>query len=419
LVALAMVVAACAPDDIERSGGDGTVARPGATSTSATTGTTASSGTGSPSTGTTNPGRGDLDTARVRLTEVATLEAPTALTARPRSSTMYVAERAGRVRALTVAADGAGSVGERPVLDITDEVSVGAERGLLGLAFSANGARLYVSYTDPDGDSQLVEYAMAGDRLDISSRRPLLTVDQPFSNHNGGAVHLGPDGFLYFGLGDGGSADDPDNRAQDPDELLGKMLRIDPSAPSDGRPYGIPEGNPYAGGGGRPEIFLSGVRNPWRFSFDADTGDLWIADVGQNAIEEIDRLPRASGGGAGANLGWSGYEGSDRFIEDRIPDQATPPVFELSHDDGYCSITGGVVYRGRRIPALEGAYLFGDYCEPRVQAIQVEGGRAVGRVVAERDLGVEVASLVSIDEGAGGEVYLLSLDGPVYRLDPA
>ncbi len=415
LLAALLVLAACGADDgstADRSTGPD----PRPTPTESRPGTTAppTSGGGEDGGGG-EARRGDLGTARVRLREVATLESPTALANRPGSDTLYVAERAGRVRALTVSEAGAGKVADEAVLDISEEVSVSGEQGLLGLAFSADGAKLYVSYTNPAGDSRLVEYAMDGETVDVSSRRELLGVDQPFANHNGGAVHLGPDGFVYLGLGDGGAADDPANRAQNPDVLLGKVLRIDPTRPSGGRPYAIPEGNPFAGGGGRPEIFLSGVRNPWRFSFDRSTGDLWIADVGQNAVEEIDLLPREDGGGAGANLGWSGYEGSDRYISERAPDRAVPPVFELSHDDGYCSITGGVVYRGGRIPALVGAYLFGDYCRPGVQAIQVEAGK----VAAERDIGVEVASLVSIDEDGDGEVYLLSLDGPVYRLDPA
>ena len=412
LGAVALVLAACGADD------DGTEpgARP-APGPSQTTGAdpapTSTSGGGGGDTGG-GAERGDLSAARVTLTEVASLESPTALAARPGSEILYVAEREGRVRELTVAADGTGRVADEPLLDISDQVSVSGERGLLGLTFSTDGDRLYVSYTNPAGDSRLVEYAMDGERADPSSRRELLGVDQPFANHNGGAVHVGPDGFLYFGLGDGGAGDDPGNRAQNPDVLLGKMLRIDPTAPSGDRPYGIPEGNPYADGGGRPEIFLSGVRNPWRFSFDRETGDLWIADVGQNTTEEIDLLPRDGGGGAGTNLGWSGYEGSARYIDERVPENATPPVFEMSHEDGWCSVTGGVVYRGSRIPALRGAYLFGDYCRPAVSAIQ-----AVDGVVRdERELGVEVSSLVSIDADDAGEVYLLSLDGPVYRLDP-
>jgi glucose/arabinose dehydrogenase len=299
------------------------------------------------------------------------------------------------------------------VLDISEDVSVSGEQGLLGLAFSADGATLYVSYTNPDGDSRVDQYAMDGDQVDRGSRRELLAVDQPFANHNGGDVKVGPDGFLYFGLGDGGAADDPDNRAQDTDDLLGKILRIDPANGTDDEPYAIPEGNPYRDGGGQPEIFLSGVRNPWRFAFDPDGGDLWIGDVGQNQIEEVDVL--ASDEAAGANLGWSGYEGSEVFIEDRVQEGTVPPVYEYLHDDGGCSITGGEVYRGGAVPGLEGAYVFGDYCDGKLRALTVDDDRNAD---AFRELGPEVPSLVSINRANDGELYLVSLDGPVYRLDP-
>ena len=238
---------------------------------------------------------------------------------------------------------------------------------------------------------------MDGDRADAGSRRELLAVEQPFANHNGGNVVLGPDGQLWFGLGDGGSGGDPDNHAQDPDDPLGKLLRIDPESDSSTA----------------PEIWAIGLRNPWRFSFDRATDDLWIADVGQNAIEEIDFLP--AGTPAGSNFGWSGYEGSEVYDESRVADGTVPPVFEMRHDDGWCSVTGGVVYRGENIPDLQGAYLFGDYCLPGLHGLTLEDGE----VTAQRELGVDVASLVSIDEDADGEVYLLSLDGGISRLDPA
>jgi glucose/arabinose dehydrogenase len=210
-------------------------------------------------------------------------------------------------------------------------------------------------------------------------------------------VVLGPDGVLWFGLGDGGSGGDPDNRAQDPEDPLGKLLRIDPDADSS---------TP-------PDIWAIGLRNPWRFSFDRATDDLWIADVGQNAVEEIDFLP--AGTAPGTNFGWSGFEGTEIYDEGRVPDESVPPVFEMSHEDGWCSVTGGVVYRGERIPDLQGAYLFGDYCKPGLHGLTLQNSQ----VAAQRELGVEVASLVSIDEDADGEVYLLSLDGGISRLDPA
>ena len=363
--------------------------------------------------GSVEPGAGDLDQVAVELTEVARLDRPTVLAARADTTDLYVGERAGQVRVLAVGDAGTVEVADDPLLDISDEVSLDGEQGLLGLAFSEDGGTIYVSYTNTDGDSRLVQYAMDGDEVDPGSRRELLAVDQPFANHNGGDVKVGPDGLVYFGLGDGGASNDPDDRSQDPDDLLGKILRIDPEGGTDDEPYAIPETNPYRDGGGEPEIFVSGVRNPWRFSFDPDGGDLWIGDVGQNEIEEVDVL--ALDEAAGANLGWSGYEGSEVFIEDRVQDDAVPPVFEYTHSEGGCSITGGEVYRGERTPALVGAYVFGDYCDGKVRAIQVDDDH---RLTASADLDLLVPSLVSINRDNAGELYLLSLDGPVYRLDP-
>jgi glucose/arabinose dehydrogenase len=271
-----------------------------------------------------------------------------------------------------------------------------------------------VSHTNAAGDTRLDSYAMKGDRVDAGSKKVLLAVRQPFANHNGGNVVLGPDGDLWLGLGDGGAGGDPGNRAQNPNEALGKMLRIDPLHPRGGRPYAIPATNPYAKGGGRPEIFLSGVRNPWRYSFDRKTHDLWIGDVGQDAIEEIDHL--AAGMGAGTNLGWSAFEGTARYNRKRqASGKVIGPVFEMKHSDGWCSVTGGVVYRGKQIPALDGAYLFGDYCKPGLNALRLDGERVRETAVIAGD----TPNLVSINEDGHGEVYLLSLTGTVSRVDPA
>ncbi len=398
--ALAALLAGCGSDEPESE-------RPRSTPSSPTSeGTPSTRGDGSfpPATPPSTPpeDEGSLEDVVVDLAEVATLEAPTALTARPGTDQSYVAERGGRV----VTLDG------DTVIDISGDVSTGGERGLLGLAFSAGGDRLYLSYTNPDGDTRVAEYRMDGNRADPGSRRELLAVEQPFPNHNGGDLHLGPDGLLYLGLGDGGAANDPDDRAQDPNDLLGKLLRIDPRRPAGGRPYSIPADNPFADGGGAPEVYLWGVRNPWRFSFDRETDDLWIGDVGQDAVEEVDFLPRDRG--AGANLGWSGYEGTRVFIEDRVPETSVPPIYEYTHETtGGCSITGGVVYRGETIDGLAGSYLYADFCVGQLRAFHQEGGR----VVTDRDLGVDVPQLVSINEDAAGEVYLLSLSGPVYRLE--
>ncbi len=357
-----------------------------------------------------------LTSVHIRARQVARLQEPTALVQRPDDDRLYVAERAGRIRMLNPDDDALRVTGPT-VLDISDDVTTEVERGLLGLAFSADGSVLYVSHTNSNGDSRLESYELRDDgTADVSSKQVLLAVKQPFANHNGGNVVLGPDGDLYFGLGDGGSADDPDNRAQNPNDLLGKILRIDPTRREGGRPYTIPVGNPYRDGGGRPEIYLSGVRNPWRFSFDRSNGDLWIGDVGQNAVEEVDWF--RNGTGLGQNLGWSGYEGSVSYLDGpgRRPSRAVPPVFEYRHDGGNCSITGGYLYRGKRIRALVGAYLFADYCAGDLRALRLG---ADGKVADERPLGVEIDRPISFGQDDDGELYVLSQGGAVLRLEPS
>jgi glucose/arabinose dehydrogenase len=291
------------------------------------------------------------------------------------------------------------------------------EQGLLGIEFSPDGGTLYVSYSlAPDGDSRVDAYTMAGDEVDTGSRRELLAVEQPYANHNGGDLAIGPDGYLYIGLGDGGSGGDPEGNGQDTQVLLGKILRVDPDRPADGKEYGIPADNPFADGAdGAPEVWLYGVRNPWRFSFDAETGDLWIADVGQESIEEIDLLPAADGGGKGANLGWNEMEGAHPFEDGTNPDGGVLPLFEFDHGDGGCAVTGGVVYRGTAIPELAGAYLFTDYCDGRLRGVRAGDGQ----VVEEHTFDAEGTELVSFGEDAEGEVYVLSLDGTIYRVEAA
>jgi len=358
---------------------------------------------------------GSLDGVEVSLQEVATLDEPTSLVVRPGDDDhLWASERAGTVRRLTRDGGTYEADGE-PALDISDDTTTESERGLLSIAFSADGDTIYVSHTNAGGDTRLDAYAMSGDAIDTSSKETLLAVDQPFSNHNGGDVQLGPDGMLWFGLGDGGAGNDPGNRAQNPDELLGKVLRIDPTKPADGKPYSIPEGNPFADGGGAPEIAIMGVRNPWRFSFDRENDDLWIGDVGQDQVEEVDHLPIAQA--LGVNLGWSGFEGTEAHLdgEGRRPAESVPPVFEYTHEDGGCSITGGYVYRGRAIEALEGAYLFADYCAAELRALVLGDD---GQVADERVL-TDTESPISFAEDQDGEVYVLSQSGAVSRIVPA
>ncbi len=359
---------------------------------------------------------GSLADARVKLTEIATLDQPTQLQARPGSTELWVTERKGTVRRLRPQGAGFALV-DKPVIDVSAEVNTDGEMGLLGLAFSVDGRQLFVDYNTQDRTTHLVRYPLAADGTATTGpATELLAVDQPYPNHKGGDLHLGPDGFLYFGLGDGGSQNDPDQRAGNLQDLHGKLLRIDPSKPSGTKPYSIPADNPFAGGGGRPEIYLYGVRNPWRFSFDRATKDLWIGDVGQNDIEEVDHLPVSTGAGLGQDLGWSGLEGTRQNIPSRIRPDTVPPVFQYSHQDGRCSITGGVVYRGQKIPALVGTYLFSDYCGSPLRGLRLGDD---GKVADERPLGVDLDQTISIDEDADGEVYLLSDGGPVMRLDPA
>ena len=351
-----------------------------------------------------------LDSIELTLTQVAVADTPTSLVTRPGSDTLYVSERAGRVRPMVDF-----QLGD-PIVDIVDEVVTNSEQGLLDLEFSPDGNTLYLSYNvPPDGDTRIAAYTMNGDTVDPTSRRELLAVDQPFPNHKGGEIEIGPDGFLYIGLGDGGAGGDPLGNGQNTNVLLGKILRIDPTQPAGGKQYGIPPGNPFADGqGGAPEVWAYGLRNPWRFTFDPRNGDLWIADVGQGQWEEIDLLPAASGGGGGANLGWNQMEGSHSFEGGSNPDGGVLPIFEYDHDQG-CSITGGVVYRGTGVPGLAGAYLFTDYCNGTIRAVRAQDGA----VSEERVFDAEDTSLVAFGEDAAGEAYVMSLDGPIYRLDPA
>jgi glucose/arabinose dehydrogenase len=350
----------------------------------------------------------DLD-----LEPVATVPAPMAMTTIPDvDDRAWVAGRDGRLHEIDLEAGGEGT----PALDFSADVSTSGEQGFLGVATAPDGGHLYTSYTDLDGATRIDEYALEGDGIDESSRRQVLGLPQPFANHNGGNIAFGPDGLLYLGLGDGGSAGDPGGNGQDTTTLLGSVIRIDPTAQGD-RSYGSPGDNPFTDDDGRTEIWLYGVRNPWRFSFDRATGDLWIGDVGQNEIEEIDVLPATAGGpaGKGANLGWNLVEGSRDFAGSPPPDHV-PPVFEYDHGDGNCSVTGGFVYRGTAIPELTGAYLFGDYCVSEIRGLRV----AAPGDLDERGfgIGVEAGTLVSFGEDAAGELYVLSAAGGIDRIVP-
>ena len=366
------------------------------------------------------PATGALADVELATELVATVDTPIALAARPGTDDLYVAEQGGKVRRIQVTESADGERTARlvsaPVLDLTDRVKSGGEQGLLGIAFSSDGRELYAFATiEPDGSSWLGAFELGeGTTADADEGRDLLTLDREFPNHNGGQLALGPDGYLYVGLGDGGSGGDPDGHGQDTSEPLGSILRIDPAEPQGSREYAIPDGNPFEDGDA-PEIWLYGVRNPWRFSFDRDTGDLWVADVGQGEWEEIDHLPAAGGSGAGrgANLGWDRMEGSHPFEGDGNPDGAVLPVYEYDHGEGGCAVVGGYVYRGEAIPALAGAYLYTDYCLPGLEALTLDDA---GTLASTRDFDLDVEQVQSFGEDADGEVYLLLTSGEVLRI---
>jgi glucose/arabinose dehydrogenase len=412
LAPVVLVGAACSNDDAADDAAPTSTAAISPARSTTTSDPGASSTTGAP----VSPV--DLGDISVRLTQVATAEGPTALVPRPGSPDLYVAERAGTVRRLVPSND-AFTVDATPVLDLDDDVAdLQGERGLLGLAFSAEGSTLYVSYTDgnDDGASVIAAYTMQGDVADAGSRREILRLAQPFSNHNGGNIVIGPDGDLWIGFGDGGSQGDPSDNGQDRSVLLAKLLRIDVSASATAGGYTVPADNPFvAMDSARPEVWAYGLRNPWRFSFDRANGDLWIADVGGSEWEEVDYVPAASGTGRGANFGWSLREGA--HDTDKTGDRSTPmvePIFEYSHDEG-SSITGGFVYRGTKVPELTGVYLFSDFSAATLRGIRVADGKLAQQAVI-RTTGDEMAQVSSFGQDNDGELYVLSLGGAILRI---
>jgi len=322
------------------------------------------------------------------------------------SGRLFVVERHGKVRVMQ-----AGQVQTESFLDIDPLVgSKSNEQGLLSLAFHPQfhqNRQLFVNYTDNDGHTVVARYETTPDSLavDLATAQIILTIDQPFPNHNGGQLQFGPDGQLYIGTGDGGAANDPRENAQNGRLLLGKMLRINIDL---GHPYVVSADNPFAiSAEVRPEIWALGLRNPWRFSFDRLTGDLYIADVGQGEIEEINY--EAAGGPGGLNYGWDIMEGLHCFTE-RNCDTAglTLPIAEYSHAEGGCAVTGGYVYRGSAYPALNGLYLYGDFCSGKIWGLRV-GDRPT--LLLDSEL-----SISSFGEDEAGEVYLVDLQGAIYQL---
>ena len=329
----------------------------------------------------------------LRLVKVASgFESPVLVTPAPgETNRLYVVDQNGLIYVLDH-----GKRRAKPFLDVRSLVTAGGEQGLLGLAFHPKYARnrlFYVAYTSAAGYNTVARFRSNGTSAIPSSRTTLLSVKDPYGNHNGGNLVFGPDGKLYTSIGDGGSGGDPENRAQNMSSRFGKLLRLDVSR----------AGAPWA-------IAGLGLRNPWRFSFDRTTGDLWIGDVGQSSVEEVDVVPRGTTGLL--NFGWDVYEGSQSYEDKPLgPGTLVQPIFEYSHDSG-CSITGGFVYRGRLIPAVAGRYFFGDYCSGTVWSLKLVNGKASD----VRTEGFRLPNLTSFGQGPAGELYLVSGTGQIYRL---
>lgn len=334
-----------------------------------------------------------------------------ATSARDGTGRLFIVEQTGRIRIYRN-----GAVLSTPFLSIASQVSGGFEQGLLGLAFHPSfktNHKLYVDFTDLNGDTVIREYRVSSTNSNVvatSTARTILKVAQPYDNHNGGMLAFGPDGYLYIGLGDGGSGGDPGNRAQNKDSLLGKILRIDVNGTTSTTNYRNPSSNPFVGVAGRNEIWQYGLRNPWRFSFDRANGSLWIGDVGQGSWEEIDRAVRTtSGAGRGVNWGWRVLEGFKCYSPSTgcSTSGKTKPLLAFDHGGGRCAVTGGYVYRGTLVPALVGGYVFADYCSGEIWVVNATAASPATRtLLMDTDL-----TISSFGENAAGDLYVLDRDG--------
>jgi glucose/arabinose dehydrogenase len=328
---------------------------------------------------------------------------------------LFIVEKGGAIRIVKDEA-----LLPAPFLSLADRVSTSGEQGLLGLAFDpayATNGRFVVHYTDVSGNTVVSMFRVSTadpDLADPASESVLLTVEQPFTNHNGGQILFGPDGMLYIGLGDGGSDGDPGGRGQAVTDLLGDILRVDVSS---GTGYTVPADNPFVGrADARAEIWSYGLRNPWRFSFDPATGDLYIADVGQNAWEEVDVVTTAAGAGRGTNFGWNPTEGTHCYATPACdPGAFTLPVLEYSHSEG-CSVTGGYVYRGAAILALQGHYFYSDFCSGWVRSFRLQNGEAVEP--QQWSALAPGGTIPSFGQDAAGELYILTAEGGIFRIVP-
>jgi glucose/arabinose dehydrogenase len=369
-------------------------------------------------------------TPKLRLATVGRFDAPVHVLPVPGTDLVAVVEKGGRV---IVAADmrcvdvdrcpDAPATKGDVIVDLRGEVSGGSEQGLLGMAFHPDwpeDSRIFLDYTDTEGDTHVEAWTLAAPTAPAAKARELLRIEQPYDNHNGGHLAFGPDGLLYIGTGDGGSGGDPEDRAQKADELLGKLLRLDVDGGDDERGFAIPTGNVDDGA---PEAWAVGLRNPWRFSFDAKTGDLWIGDVGQDSFEEVDAITRARlDESETPNFGWRLREGYGSFDDSGTtgPGERIEPVLAYGRDEG-CSVTGGVVYRGALLPKLVGWYGFADFCAADLRLVVADGlpGSQPGRGGVTWVSAPGAAQVASIAEVQGGELLVVSLDGAIRQVLPA
>ncbi|MEZ5340837.1 MAG: PQQ-dependent sugar dehydrogenase [Acidimicrobiales bacterium] len=357
-----------------------------------------------------------LDVA-LDLHPVVQLDQPIALAFRSGSIDLWVAQRSGIItrvgRTVSKRLVETVSVDSTPVLDLTADVSTTGENGLLNLAFSTDGRQLYVFFTDLNNDIVVSEFEMnSRGRADVESRRDLIRIPRSNTNHSGGGLAIGSDGYLYIGIGDGGGSGDPDGNGQNVATKLGSILRIDPTADGESA-YTSPSGNPFPDS---PETWLYGVRNPWRLSFDPLSDDLWVADVGQDSYEEVNILLGRNGGGKGVNLGWNEMEGDSPFNGGSAPANYQAPYLVYAHEGGRCSVTGGEVYRGETMPLLYGVYIFADYCSGEIFGLEFTADGPVWRTLAIK---AGPQSIVAFMHNDIGELYAVDITGTIFRIQPA
>lgn len=388
VIVVAVGVAACGDDDAPSSGSSSTTGR--STTSTAPTSEPPATGAGQPA---------------IRLDRVVDVGGASGLVDLPGDGPVLVSTLEGRILEAELA-DGRAE----EVFEITDLVSTGGERGLLDIAAAPDGQRLFMNFTQTGGDTRIMSVPLVDGRPQLGPDEPvlLLDIDQPRPNHNGGNLEFGPDGALWIGTGDGGGSGDPDDRAQDPADLLGKMLRIVPDA------AGLPAPADNPDGGGAPEVWAVGLRNPWRYSFDPETGMLWVADVGQNAVEEVSVIdPASAPADRYPNFGWPAFEGDREFGGGDIADHVAPALTYTHAESGGCSVTGGHVYRGDAVASLVGWYVFGDYCGGWLRAVPADdpGSEPV-------ELAADIGGVISIERLDDGELLVFTTDG-IHRLAAA